>query len=101
MPVTPSAELTLRECFADFPDPRREHGRLHALWDIIGLTLCAGVCGCDTIVEIRNYGVKKLDFLRTFLDLDHGVPSHDTIGRFDCHHPNVVKPAKRGSRHPR
>jgi predicted transposase YbfD/YdcC len=81
MSTAESAQLTLRECFADFADPRREHLRLHGLWDIIGLTLCAVICGCDTVVEIHNYGRKKFDFLSSFLDLDHGVPSHDTIGR--------------------
>jgi predicted transposase YbfD/YdcC len=76
-----SAQLTLRECFQDFPDPRREHLRLHSLWDVIGLTICAIICGCDNVVEIHEYGVKKFDFLTTFLDLENGVPSHDTIGR--------------------
>lgn len=76
-----SAQVTLRECFHDFPDPRREHLRLHSLWDVIGLTICAIICGCDNVVEIYEYGVKKVDFLRTFLDLENGVPSHDTIGR--------------------
>jgi predicted transposase YbfD/YdcC len=76
-----SSQLTLRECFQDFPDPRREHLRLHALWDIVGLTICAVICGCDTVVEIHEYGSKKIDFLTTFLDLENGVPSHDTIGR--------------------
>jgi predicted transposase YbfD/YdcC len=76
-----SAQVTLRECFQDFADPRREHLRLHSLWDIIGLTLCAMICGCDNVAEIHEYGVKKYDFLTTFLDLENGVPSHDTIGR--------------------
>jgi predicted transposase YbfD/YdcC len=81
MSQAPSAQLTLRECFHGFHDPRREHRRLHSLWDIIGLTLCATICGCDTIAEIHKYGVKKFDFLTTFLDFENGVPSHDTIGR--------------------
>lgn len=75
------AQLTLRECFQDFADPRREHGRLHNLWDIIGLTICAMICGCDEVLEIQNYGRSKLEFLRTILDLENGIPSHDTIGR--------------------
>jgi len=81
MSVANSAQLTLRDCFQDFPDPRREHGRLHTLWDIVGLTLCAMICGCDDVVEIQEYGIKKFDFLTTFLDFENGVPSHDTIGR--------------------
>ena len=39
------------------------------------------ISGCDNVAEIYAYGVKKFDFLTTFLDLDNGVPSHDTIGR--------------------
>jgi predicted transposase YbfD/YdcC len=81
MSVEKFPQLTLRDHFQDFPDPRREHLRLHSLWDIIGLTLCATICGCDTVVEIHEYGVKKFDFLNAFLDFDNGVPSHDTIGR--------------------
>jgi predicted transposase YbfD/YdcC len=81
MSAEQTSQLTLRDCFQDFPDPRREHLRLHSLWDIIGLTLCATICGCDSVVEIHEYGVKKFDFLTTFLDFENGVPSHDTIGR--------------------
>lgn len=81
MSTAKSAQLTLRDCFQDFPDPRREHLRLHSLWDIVGLTLCAMICGCDNVVEIYKYGRKKFDFLTTFLDFENGVPSHDTIGR--------------------
>lgn len=87
-----SSPITLRECFQAFPDPRREHLRLHGLWDIIGLTLCAMICGCDSVVEIHAYGVKKFDFLCTFLDLENGVPSHDTIGRvFAMLHPEKFR----------
>ena len=87
-----SSQITLRECFQEFPDPRREHLRLHRLWDIIGLTLCAMICGCDNVVEIHEYGVKKFDFLCTFLDLENGVPSHDTIGRvFAMLHPEKFR----------
>jgi len=81
MPSLPNPQVTLRECFAELPDPRREHRRLHSLWDIVGLTLCAMICGCNEVVEIEEYGRKKIELLRTFLDLDNGIPSHDTIGR--------------------
>jgi predicted transposase YbfD/YdcC len=81
VPPTQSYQPTLRECFQDLSDPRREHCRLYSLWDIVGLTLCAVLCGCDNVVEIEEYGVNKYDFLRSFLDLENGIPSHDTIGR--------------------
>jgi len=81
MPSAASAQLTIRECLQELPDPRREHLRLHSLWDIVGLTICAMICGCDSVVEVHEYGVKKFEFLNTFLALENGVPSHDTIGR--------------------
>ncbi len=81
MSVAATSPFTIRECLQELPDPRREHRRLHSLWDIVGLTICAMICGCDSVVEVHEYGVKKFEFLHTFLDLENGIPSHDTIGR--------------------
>jgi predicted transposase YbfD/YdcC len=79
MAQTPTASI--RQCFADLADPRREHKRLHNLWDIIALTICAVVCGADSWVEVQQYGLRKQSWLETFLQLPHGIPSHDTLGR--------------------
>ena len=73
--------VSIRQCFADVSDPRREHGQLHKLWDIIAVTILAVVAGADSWVEVANYGASKLDFLKTFLELPHGIPSHDTFCR--------------------
>jgi predicted transposase YbfD/YdcC len=73
--------ISLRQCFAELQDPRREHGRLHNLWDILALTILAGAAGADTWVEVEQYGYDKLPFLRTFLELPNGIPSHDTLAR--------------------
>ena len=73
--------VSIRQCFADVPDPRREHLRLHNLWEIIAITILAVVSGADSWVEVAKYGVSKLAFLRTFLELPNGIPSHDTFGR--------------------
>jgi predicted transposase YbfD/YdcC len=73
--------VSIRHCFADVPDPRREHMRLHNLWDIIAITILAVVAGADSWVEVAKYGVSKVDFLKTFLELPHGIPSHDTFCR--------------------
>jgi predicted transposase YbfD/YdcC len=81
MPALSSSPLPLRECFQSFPNPRREPLRLYSLWDVIGLTICATIGGCNEVVEIQHYGPKKIEFLPTFLDLENGIPSHDTIGR--------------------
>jgi predicted transposase YbfD/YdcC len=62
-------------------DPRREHNRLHNLWDIIALTICGVIAGADSWVDVESYGEEKQEFLETFLELPNGIPSHDTIGR--------------------
>ena len=73
--------VSIRQCFVEVPDPRREHLRLHNLWEIIAITILAVVSGADSWVEVAKYGVSKLAFLRTFLELPNGIPSHDTFGR--------------------
>jgi predicted transposase YbfD/YdcC len=76
-----SQTVSLRQCFADLHDPRREHGREHSLCDILSLTICAVVSGADSWVDVEEYGRCKFDWLQTFLELPNGIPAHDTIGR--------------------
>jgi predicted transposase YbfD/YdcC len=76
-----ATSVCLRHCFADLQDFRREHGRLHCLWDIIALTICAVVSGADSWVDVEQYGRDKLPWLRTFLGLANGIPAHDTFNR--------------------
>jgi predicted transposase YbfD/YdcC len=71
----------LLRIFGDVEDPRVERTKLHLLPDILVITLCAVICGADTWMEIELFGQAKLDWLRTFLALPHGIPSHDTFGR--------------------
>lgn len=75
------APATLMRYFAALPDPRNERQRRHPLASILGLALVAVVCGADSFVTIEHFGRAKLAFLKTFLDLPHGIPSHDTLGR--------------------
>ena len=71
-----------KESFANIPDFRREHVfKKHLLSDVLLLSLCAVLCGAETDEEIETYGREKEAFLRTFLDLPNGIPSHDTITR--------------------
>ena len=71
----------LLRIFGEVEDPRVERTKLHLLPDILVITLCAVICGADTWMEIELFGQAKLDWLRTFLELPHGIPSHDTFGR--------------------
>jgi predicted transposase YbfD/YdcC len=67
--------------FDDLPDPRIDRTKLHRLIDIVTIALCAVLSGADSFVEIATYGRAKEAWLRTFLALPHGIPSHDTFGR--------------------
>jgi predicted transposase YbfD/YdcC len=71
----------LRDHFADLPDPRIERTKRHQLLDIVTIAICAVVCGADTWVAVEQFGKRKRAFLAQFLDLPHGIPSHDTFGR--------------------
>ncbi len=68
--------------FEGLVDPRA-HGRnhRHKLEDIFAITLLAVVCGADNWVEISQFGQSRYEWLRTFLELPNGIPSHDTFGR--------------------
>jgi predicted transposase YbfD/YdcC len=67
--------------FENLEDPRVERTKQHKLIDIIGLTLCAVLCGCEDWEEIELFGQKKRSWLSSFLELPNGIPSHDTINR--------------------
>lgn len=67
--------------FISISDPRLEHNKAHKLIDIIMISICAVICGAESFVDIADFGVAKKDWLKTFLELPNGVPSHDTIGR--------------------
>jgi predicted transposase YbfD/YdcC len=67
--------------FASLPDPRADRGQDHLLLDIVTVALCAVLCGADGWVAVETFGRAKLAWLRTFLALPGGIPSHDTFGR--------------------
>lgn len=67
--------------FDEVQDPRMERTKLHALNDILVITICAVICGADTWTEVELFGRSKEAWLRTFLELPNGIPSHDTFGR--------------------
>ena len=73
----------LEHCAA-LPDPRREHGKVHLLDEIVFMAICAVLCGADNWQEIAEYSESKIDWLKTFLTLPEGVPSHDTFRRVFC-----------------
>ena len=62
-------------------DPRTAYLVEHPLLDIVALMICAVICGAEIWEGIEAYGHGKSDWLKTFLALPNGIPSHDTIAR--------------------
>ena len=79
--MEPLADASLRSHFAALPDPRVARARRHDLLDVVTIALCAVLCGADGWVDVEAFGKAKLAWLRTFLALPNGIPSHDTFGR--------------------
>jgi predicted transposase YbfD/YdcC len=79
--VVAHPSLRIADCFADLVDPRIERTKRHGLVDLITIALCGVMCGAESWVEVEDWGDAKLDWLRTWLDLPNGIPSHDTFGR--------------------
>lgn len=67
--------------FATLADPRCAGRTQHCLLNLLVIAVCAVVAGAETWVDIAHYGRLKQAWLATFLDLPHGVPSHDTFRR--------------------
>ena len=77
--------MSIAEHFGRLTDPRMEERVEHRLLDIIVIAICGVICGADSWVEIEEFGKAKPDWLKGFLDLPNGIPSHDTFGRvFGC-----------------
>jgi predicted transposase YbfD/YdcC len=74
------ASKNILEHFSELPDPR-EDNRRHKLIDIITIVLCASICGAEKWNDIEMFGSTKESWFRKFLELPHGIPSHDTFAR--------------------
>ncbi len=74
-------KITLIDHFTELTDPRVERTKEHKLIDIVVIGICAVICGADTWVGIETYGKAKYQWLKQFLELANGIPSHDTFSR--------------------
>lgn len=79
--MLPHPTPRIADCFADVVDPRIPRGRRHTLLDIVTIAVCGVISGAESWVEIAQWGRIKQDWLAEWLDLPHGIPSHDTFGR--------------------
>jgi len=73
--------MTLTEAFARLPDPRTGPAKRHDLIEMIVMALCAVLCGADSWVDVAEWAEDNETWLKRYLVLAHGTPSHDTFSR--------------------
>ena len=75
----PAVSITAH--FADLRDLRLERTKAHDLATILVIAICASIAGANDWVAVAEFGRSKQAWSATFLDLPHGIPSHDTFWR--------------------
>ena len=73
--------LAFSAAFAEVPDPRVVGRSKYDLVEMLVVSVCAMVCGIEDFVGIEECGKEQIVWLRRFLTLENGIPSHDTLGR--------------------
>ena len=68
-------------CWEGLEDPRNGNAGLHDFHELLMIALCATLCGGQSAVAMARFAEAKESFLRGFLKLEHGLPSHDTFSR--------------------
>lgn len=69
------------EFFCELSDPRMRRQQLHPLINILFISICAVICGATSFVDMQDFGKAKKEWLKLYLDLTNGTPSHDTFNR--------------------
>jgi predicted transposase YbfD/YdcC len=67
--------------FSVLPDPRTDRTKKHFLLDILFVAVCTIICGGEGFTDMEEFGEAKQEWLRKYLELPHGIPSHDTFRR--------------------
>lgn len=78
--MKPQPTASIIQHFSDIEDPRIARHKKHRLSDIFFIAICATICGADNWVAIETFGKAKKDWFTQLLNLEHGIPSHDTFG---------------------
>lgn len=79
--MTPNFDDTILKYFSNLEDPRIERTKQHLLVDIVAIAILAVLSGASGWVAIETYAQAKQEWLKQFLALPNGIPSHDTIAR--------------------
>ena len=81
IPMKLRPKFSIAEHFETVEDPRIERSKEHLLIDILTIAILAVICGANGWVGIETYGQAKYKWLKKFLALPNGIPSHDTFAR--------------------
>jgi len=79
-----SSKETLEQfgsCWEGLEDPRSGNAALHDFHELLMMALCCVLCGGQGAVDMAVFAEAKEPFLRSFLTLANGLPSHDTFSR--------------------
>jgi predicted transposase YbfD/YdcC len=76
-----ASKKSLQSIFEVIEDPRVDRTKHHQLLDIILIAILGVICGAEGWVDIEAFGKAKEEWLKAFLELPNGIPSHDTFGR--------------------
>lgn len=79
--MSPSPIETLQQHFENVQDPRQFGKVDHPLINIIFITICAVLCGADNWVAIVEFGNAQKEWLSQYINLEKGIPAHDTFGK--------------------
>lgn len=78
--MKPQPTASIIQHFSGIEDPRIARHKKHRLSDIFFIAICATICGADNWVAIETFGKAKKDWFTQLLNLEQGIPSHDTFG---------------------
>lgn len=73
--------LFIDKYFGSLADPRIERTKLHKLTDILFIVICATLCSMEGWEEMEDFAIERKAWLKRFINLANGVPSHDTLRR--------------------
>lgn len=76
-----AAPRDLMTCLEGIEEPRVNRTRDHKLLDILVIGICCLICGGEGFTDMETFGKAQEAWLRTFLELPYGIPSHDTFNR--------------------
>lgn len=73
--------ISLITTLEEVPDPRVDRSKDHDLVDLLVIALCTILVGGDSFYDMEEFAEVRLAWLKTFLRLRNGAPSHDTFNR--------------------